>query len=176
MTGRKAWGKSTRLCSTQAISANASSAPRAIELLCPEGQSLGEDWNKQSDEQFPKSRFEYLPKEDAYRCPNQQMLTPCGRYRGSATSPGYTEYGTTEFLSFGLNVDLIKKGSRRSGSLAIIGRPVWRHQCTGGERANPPNLRQLAARRILTVLRLNLTLQFLDLPVQCMRMLAQSLQ
>jgi len=67
---------------------------RAIEWLCPEGQSLGEDWNKQSDKQFPKSRFKYLPAEDAYRCPNQQLLTPCGQYRGSATSPAYTEYGT----------------------------------------------------------------------------------
>jgi transposase len=67
---------------------------RAIELLCPEGQSLGDDWNKQSDKQFPKSRFEYVAEEDAYRCPNQQILTPCGQYRGSATAPGYTEYGT----------------------------------------------------------------------------------
>ena len=67
---------------------------RAIELLCPEGQSLGDDWNKQSDKQFPKSRFEYLAEEDAYRCPNQQRLTPCGQYRGSATALGYTEYGT----------------------------------------------------------------------------------
>ena len=67
---------------------------RAIELLCPEGQSLGDDWNKQSDKQFPKSQFEYVAEEDAYRCPNQRMLTPCGQYRGSATSPAYTEYGT----------------------------------------------------------------------------------
>ena len=68
---------------------------QAMELLCPEGQSLGDDWNKHSDKQFPKSRFEYLPEKDAYRCPNQQMLTPCGHYRGSATAPAYTEYGTT---------------------------------------------------------------------------------
>lgn len=68
---------------------------RAIELLCPEGQSRGDDWNKQSDKQFPKSRFEYLAEDDVYRCPNQQTLTPCGHYRGSATSPAYTEYGTT---------------------------------------------------------------------------------
>lgn len=67
---------------------------RAIELLCPEGQSLGDDWNKQSDQQFPKSRFEYLAEEDAYRCPYRQRLTPCGQYRGSATAPGYTAYGT----------------------------------------------------------------------------------
>ena len=54
---------------------------RAIELLCPEGQSLGDDWNKQSDKQFPKSQFEYVAEEDAYRCPNQRMLTPCGAVR-----------------------------------------------------------------------------------------------
>ena len=68
---------------------------RAIELLCPEGQSLGEDWNKQSDKQFPKSQFEYVAEADVYRCPNQQTLTPCGQYRGNATTPAYTEYGTT---------------------------------------------------------------------------------
>jgi transposase len=70
-------------------------AARAIELLSPEGQSLGDDWNKQSDKQLPKSRFEYRAEEDSYRCPNQQTLTPCGHYRGSATAPAYTEYGTT---------------------------------------------------------------------------------
>jgi hypothetical protein len=35
-----------------------------------------------------------VAEEDAYRCPNQRMLTPRGQYRGSATSPAYTEYGT----------------------------------------------------------------------------------
>ena len=48
---------------------------RGIELLCPEGQSLGEDWNKQSDKQIPKSRFIYQADDDSYRCPNQQTLT-----------------------------------------------------------------------------------------------------
>lgn len=32
---------------------------RGIELLCPEGQSLGEDWSQQSDKQIPKSHFIY---------------------------------------------------------------------------------------------------------------------
>jgi transposase len=67
---------------------------RSIELLCPEGQSLGDDWNKQSDKQFPKSRFDYLPEEDVYVCPNQQRLTRSGHYRGNAANPAYTEYAT----------------------------------------------------------------------------------
>ncbi len=33
---------------------------RGIELLCPEGQSLGVNRNKQSDTHIPKSRFIYL--------------------------------------------------------------------------------------------------------------------
>lgn len=67
---------------------------RNIELLCPEGQSVGDDWNKKSDKQYPKSKFEYLPKENVYVCPNQQQLTCSGHYRGNATSPAYTEYAT----------------------------------------------------------------------------------
>jgi hypothetical protein len=67
---------------------------RSIELLCPEGQSLGNDWNKQSDKQLPKSKFDYLPEEDVYVCPNQQHLTRNGHYRGNPTNPAYTEYTT----------------------------------------------------------------------------------
>lgn len=67
---------------------------RHIELLCPEGQSFGNDWNKQSDKQFPKSKFEYLSEQDVYICPNQQQLTCSGRYRGNATHPAYSEYAT----------------------------------------------------------------------------------
>lgn len=67
---------------------------RNIELLCPEGQSIGDDWNKHSDKQFPKSRFGYLPEEDIYVCPNQQRLARNGHYRGNAANPAYTEYAT----------------------------------------------------------------------------------
>jgi transposase len=67
---------------------------RNIELLCPEGRSLGDDWNKQSDKQFPKSKFDYWPEEDVYVCPNQQRLTRNGHYRGNATNPAYSDYAT----------------------------------------------------------------------------------
>jgi transposase len=66
---------------------------RSIELLCPEGHSMGDDWNKHSDKQFPKSRFIYQAEQDSYRCPNNQTLTPVSRYKGNATAPGYVEYG-----------------------------------------------------------------------------------
>jgi transposase len=69
-------------------------AERDIELLCPEGQSEGEDWNKQSAKQFPKSRFEYCADDDVYFCPNQQHLTPRSQYRGNDTTPAYTQYAT----------------------------------------------------------------------------------
>jgi transposase len=69
-------------------------AARGIELLSPEGQSVGTDWNKHADTRFPKSRFTYSADEDVYRCPGQQTLTRCGQYRGNATAPAYTVYGT----------------------------------------------------------------------------------
>lgn len=71
-------------------------AKRDIELLCPEGQSQGRDWNKHSDKQWPKSAFDYQGAEDCYRCPAGQRLTPVARYKGNASRPAYTEYGTSE--------------------------------------------------------------------------------
>ena len=67
---------------------------RHIELLCPEGQSQGRNWNKHSDKQFPKSAFDYQGAQDCYRCPGGQSLTPVARYNGNASTPAYTEYGT----------------------------------------------------------------------------------
>lgn len=72
----------------------AATAQRQIELLCPEGQSQGRNWNKHSDKQFPKSAFDYQGTQDCYRCPGGQSLTPVGRYSGNASGPAYTEYGT----------------------------------------------------------------------------------
>ena len=69
-------------------------AARGIELLSPEGQSVGTDWNQHADTHFPKSRFTYSADEDVYRCPGQQTLTRCVQYRDNATAPACTVYGT----------------------------------------------------------------------------------
>jgi transposase len=73
----------------------AATAQRQIELLCPEGQSQGRNWNKHSDKQLPKSAFDYQGTQDCYRCPAGHSLTPVARYSGNASSPAYTEYGTS---------------------------------------------------------------------------------
>ena len=70
------------------------STQRHIELLCPEGQSQGSNWNKHSDKQFPKSAFDYQQAQDCYRCPAGHSLTPMGRYHGTARGPAYTVYGS----------------------------------------------------------------------------------
>jgi transposase len=72
----------------------AATQSRQIELLCPEGQSEGADWNKRSDKQYPKSRFAYDAAQDCYRCPAGERLTPMGQYRGNAKYPGYVVYAT----------------------------------------------------------------------------------
>ena len=69
-------------------------AQRHIELLCPEGQSQGCDWNKHSDKQFPKSAFDYHGAEDCYRCPAGHNLTALARYRGNTSAAAFTEYAT----------------------------------------------------------------------------------
>jgi len=68
---------------------------RGIELLCPEGRSQGESWNKQSTKSYPKSHFIYNPAEDLYRCPADALLKPQGRYRGTETESPYVLYATT---------------------------------------------------------------------------------
>ena len=73
-----------------------------VELLCPEGQSKGEDWNKQSEKFYVKNRFVYDAEQDCYRCPGDQVLVPVERYRGNARSPGYVQYGTTACASCAL--------------------------------------------------------------------------
>lgn len=70
-------------------------ASRGIELLCPEGQSFGKDWNKQSGKRYPKSRFVYDAQHDRYRCPGDQTLVPIERYRGNVRAPGYVQYATS---------------------------------------------------------------------------------
>lgn len=68
---------------------------RDIELLCPEGNSLGRDWNKQSAKYYPKSQFEYDPQGDHYRCPEGQQLTRISHYQGSEQNPAHTLYGSS---------------------------------------------------------------------------------
>ena len=65
-----------------------------VELLCPEGQSQGASWNKQSEKYYPKSRFQYDDQRDSYRCPQGQELTRLSAYKGSEQYPGYVLYGT----------------------------------------------------------------------------------
>ena len=65
---------------------------RAIELLCPEGRSEGDDWNKQSDKQIPKSHFIYQADDDTYLCPQQQPLTRRHTCKGGKTGRTYTVY------------------------------------------------------------------------------------
>ena len=68
---------------------------REIELLCPEGQSQGASWNKQSEKYYPKSRFQYDTQGDSYRCPQGQELTRLSEYKGNEQYPGYVQYGTS---------------------------------------------------------------------------------
>ncbi len=66
-----------------------------VELLCPEGQSQGRDWNKQSEKYYPKSRFQYDRQRDSYRCPQGQELTRLSQYQGSERYHGYVQYGSS---------------------------------------------------------------------------------
>jgi len=68
---------------------------RDIELLCPEGRNEGEDWNKQSNKLYPKSRFVYEAEQDCYMCPNGQRLSPIRHYQGNLQVKGYVIYATT---------------------------------------------------------------------------------
>lgn len=65
---------------------------RGIELLCPEGRSEGDDWNKQSDKQIPKSRFTYQADDDRYLCPQQHHLTRRHTCKDGKTGRVYTVY------------------------------------------------------------------------------------
>jgi transposase len=68
---------------------------RGIELLCPEGQTLGEDdWTRRSDKQYPKSAFVYDPITDRYTCPAGAHLTPKDRCHGKEPRDQYIRYAT----------------------------------------------------------------------------------
>ena len=67
---------------------------RDINLLCPEGRSLGEgEWIKDT-ERYPKSAFTYHEDTDTYVCPQGQVLTIIDKYAGSESSPAFIRYGT----------------------------------------------------------------------------------
>ncbi len=70
---------------------------RQVRILSPEGRSNGDDWNKQSSKQYPKSRFTYDPDTNTYRCPAGQLLQKVGSYRGKEDEgyKPYILYGTT---------------------------------------------------------------------------------
>ena len=65
-----------------------------VELLCPQGQSQGASWDKQSEKYYLKSRFQYDAQRDSYRCPQGQELTRLSEYKGSEQYPGYVLYST----------------------------------------------------------------------------------
>ena len=71
------------------------SLEKDIDLLCPEGKAKhDDDWEKNSDKQFPKSRFIYDETQDTYRCPANETLVPFERYKGNEKFAGYTKYRT----------------------------------------------------------------------------------
>lgn len=71
------------------------SVERNIDLLCSEGQTQSDDeWEKKSDKQYPKSRFEYDANTDSYRCPAGQKLEIVEQCKGNETYRGYRKYGT----------------------------------------------------------------------------------
>jgi len=66
---------------------------RDLDVLIPEGKANGnDDWEKQSEKQFPRSRFIYEPEPDRYRCPTGEFLVPVGRCKGNETQKGYVLY------------------------------------------------------------------------------------
>ena len=73
----------------------ANTAALGIELLCPEGNSLGEVWEKESSKYFPKNRFNYDQATNSYRCPQGETLKFIRLHKGSAQYPAYRQYGTT---------------------------------------------------------------------------------
>lgn len=65
-----------------------------IELLCPQGCSTDENWDKQSSKRYLKNQFEYDAEQDHYRCPQGNYLSPVSYYKGSDRYMAYTHYGT----------------------------------------------------------------------------------
>jgi transposase len=68
-------------------------AARRIEMLCPEGRSEGEHWEKSSEKTFLKNQFVYDVEQNRYRCPANQLLIPIKRYQGNETTLAYVKYG-----------------------------------------------------------------------------------
>jgi transposase len=66
-----------------------------IDLLCPEGQSQGESWNKRSEKRYPKSQFKYDAQRDSYRCPQGEELSRHSEYKGNEKYCGYIMYSSS---------------------------------------------------------------------------------
>lgn len=66
---------------------------RDIELLCPEGRSYGDNWNRQSSKGYLKNQFQYDPEQDCYHCPQGERLHYLRQYKGNDHTPGYRLYG-----------------------------------------------------------------------------------
>lgn len=68
---------------------------RDINLLCPEGKSLGEDeWAKRPSAYLGKSEFVYKEDRDVYLCPQGHAMRVVDRYKGTGKGSSYTRYGT----------------------------------------------------------------------------------
>jgi hypothetical protein len=65
---------------------------RDISLLCPEGR---EHQAPKEEELFHKSRFQYDPASDTYRCPAGQLLRLLNKTRQTALSRAQRVYATT---------------------------------------------------------------------------------
>ena len=68
---------------------------REIELLCPQGQSYGDNWNRQSGKSFLKNEFTYDADSDTYRCPRGETLMLHYHYKGNDKNPAYRQYRTS---------------------------------------------------------------------------------
>jgi len=84
-----------------------------VELLCPEGQSQGTNWNKQSEKYYPKSRFQYDAQRDSYLCPQGQELTRLSVYQGNDRYPGYVAYGSAACATCALRSRCTKSAQGR---------------------------------------------------------------
>jgi transposase len=110
---------------------------REIELLCPEGRSYGEDWNKQSNKRYLKSQFEYDAQQDAYRCPAGQLLVAVRRCKQTNINQAFTEYGTDACSQC---------ASREACTSSVRGRRVKRYACDDDKDALRKKMQQEAVR------------------------------
>lgn len=90
-------------------------AQRAIDVLCPSGQAMGEDdWEKKgAGGLYGKSQFHFDDEHDAYRCPAGQWLTYADRGK-DGQGRAYRRYRTTACQSCALRVQCTESRDGRS--------------------------------------------------------------